>query len=390
MNYKIYPFKREGKIRFYVRFDDQHGKQRNLSTGVAIPFKHTNKQRVEAEKKAEKAAKKKVLRYLGMDQQVKTKRIDRLSDYLKDYYYPHMKANRAARTLTTYKRALNHLLDLSGDHPLPYYNRSHFHDYKIHRFNNDGVRKTTINIELRAIKAAFSWAYKNDYVDHFAFKGQEYLFETRVIKREFKDHELQRLFEATEGQMIGLAIQLAYHTGMRQGELSRAKWRMVNKKNGVVFIHLPESITKSKKPRLVPLNSKAIDILKQLKAVLSTKRENHPVWYREKPFAECYILQKDRGWGRYRARSLQDMFRKNMNQAGLPKELTFHSLRHSFATHALEQGADLYGVSKIMGHSSPQVTADFYDHTTALNYHSVVELLVGDRNEDSQFSFLDE
>lgn len=196
MEYKIYPFKREGKIRFYVRFEDQHGKQRNLSTGVAIPFKHTNKQRYEAEKQAEKAAKQKVLSHFDMNHPVRKKSIDKLTDYLENYYYPHMRANRAARTLQTYQRALNHLLELSGDHPLPFYNRSHMHDYKIHRFDNDGVRKTTINIELRAIKAAFSWAYKNDYVDHFAFKGQEYLFETRVTKREFKNHELQRLFEA--------------------------------------------------------------------------------------------------------------------------------------------------------------------------------------------------
>ena len=93
---------------------------------------------------------------------------------------------------------------------------------------------------------------------------------------------------------------------------------------------------------------------------------------------ECYLLQKDRGFGQYMSRSLQDMFRKYMNKADLPKELTFHCLRHSFATHVLERGADLYGVSKIMGHSSPAVTAAFYDHTTALNYRGVADLLCSD------------
>jgi len=62
-------------------------------------------------------------------------------------------------------------------------------------------------------------------------------------------------------------------------------------------------------------------------------------------------------------------------EAGLPKELKFHCLRHSFATHVLQKWDDIYGVSKIMGHSTPQVTSDFYDHTTALNYRSVVDLL---------------
>ena len=64
-----------------------------------------------------------------------------------------------------------------------------------------------------------------------------------------------------------------------------------------------------------------------------------------------------------------------MNKAGLPKELKFHCLRHSFATHVLEKDANIYAVSKVMGHSTPNVTAQFYDHTTALNYRSVMDFL---------------
>lgn len=69
------------------------------------------------------------------------------------------------------------------------------------------------------------------------------------------------------------------------------------------------------------------------------------------------------------------MFRKSMKEVGLPKELKFHCLRHSFTTHVLQKGADIYGVSKIMGHSTPVVTAEFYDHSTALNYRGVTDLL---------------
>lgn len=376
MNYKIYPFKREGKIRFYVRFNDQHGKQRNLSTGVAIPLNYTNKQRVEGERKAEKAAKKKVLQYFDKDHPVTKKSIDRLSDYLNEYYYPHLKTNRAPRTLQTYKRGFNYFIQICGDQPLSYYNKSHFHDYKIYRCNEDGVKKTTVNIELRAIKAGFYWAFKNDYIERFAFKGQDYLFNVSSTKREFKRHELEKLFKVTKGTMIGLAIQLAYHTGMRQGELSRATWHMVNMDEKC--IHLPASITKSNKPRKVPLNDKAFNIIRILEHVLKNKRKTHPKWYKDKPFSECYLLQKDRGFGRYRARSLQDMFRKYMNQADLPKELTFHCLRHTFATQALARGADIYGVSKIMGHSSPLVTAQFYDHTSTLKFRAVTDLLCAD------------
>jgi site-specific recombinase XerD len=103
--------------------------------------------------------------------------------------------------------------------------------------------------------------------------------------------------------------------------------------------------------------------------------QKYPNWYNERDKMDCFLLQKDRGHGQYVRRSIQDMFRKSMKEAGLPQELTFHSLRHSFATHALEKGANIYGVSKIMGHSTPMVTSQFYDSTTALNYRDITDLL---------------
>jgi integrase/recombinase XerC len=72
------------------------------------------------------------------------------------------------------------------------------------------------------------------------------------------------------------------------------------------------------------------------------------------------------------------MLRKYMNEAGFPKELTFHRLRHTFATQALAKGADIFHVSKFMGHSTPMVTAQFYDHTSTLQFRAVTDLLWND------------
>lgn len=93
------------------------------------------------------------------------------------------------------------------------------------------------------------------------------------------------------------------------------------------------------------------------------------------PGSGCFVLIKKRGIGKYEPRSIQDRFRKLMNNIDLPKKQTFHSLRHSFANHALEKGASMNGVSKIMGHSTPQVTSRFYDHTTGLQYRTVTDML---------------
>lgn len=373
MEFKVYPFKRDKKYRFYVKFTDADGYKRRLSTGVVMPLKHTNKQRKKAKKQAEEAAIQKIHNALGYGDKVRKPEILSLSKYLKEKYYPYLRTNRAPRTLETYKRSLDKFVQICGDRSLEAYKRSHIEEYKNHRFDKDGVKKTTINIELRSIKAAFNWAYKQEFILKTIFKGQRCLFNVQNKKREFKEHELRKLFKETEGTMIGLSIQLAYHTGMRQGELTHITWKMINQDEK--YIHLPSTITKANKSRQIPLSKKAFLIVKIFENELKTKRKKHPEWYKGQYFDDCYVLQKERGCGKYKPRSIQDMFRKAMNNAGLSKDLTFHCLRHSFATHALERGADMYGVSKILGHSSLQVTSDFYDHTTGLNYRSVTDLL---------------
>jgi len=373
MEFKVYPFKRNKKYRFYVKFIDADGIQRRLSTGVVLPLKHTKKQRKEAKQQAEVAAINKIKNDSGYGNTEKKPEILTLSNYLESKYYPYLRTNRAPRTLETYKRSLDTFIRICGNRPIQAYRRNHIEEYKNHRFDKDGVKKTTINLEVRSIKAAFNWAYKQEFVEKSIFRGQQCLFNVQNKKREFKEHELQCLFKETEGTMIGLVIQLAYYTGMRQGELTHLTWKMVNQNEK--YLHLPASITKASKDRQVTLNTKAFLIVKIFENVLKGKRNKHPEWYKGQKFEDCYVLQKERGFGKYQPRSIQDMFRKSMNRAGLPKELTFHCLRHTFATHTLEKGAEIYGVSKILGHSSIQVTSDFYDHTTGLNYRSVTDLL---------------
>lgn len=373
MKYDIYKFKRKTKYRFYVRFIDDHGTQRDLSTGVCLPLKHTNQQLKQAKEQARKKAKVKVLQAMGLEKPEVREQLQTLRDYLRTVYYPYLNANRAKTTLESYRNALSHFLDICGNKPMEAYNKSHLNEYKNHRYSKDGIKKTTINIELRSIKAAFNWAFKHDYMTRFSFKGQHYMFDVPSTRREFKKYELDKLFERAEGTTAGLAIKLAYYTGMRIGELTNIQWRMINMDKHT--LHLPGKITKSGKPRGIPLNRKAFEIIMTLEELLKEKRKKNPKWFKNIPFEECYLLQKQRGIGQYKKRSIQDMLRKMLNELGLPKELSFHSLRHSFATHALENGQDIYGVSKVMGHSTVQVTSDFYDHTSAVRYRSVVDSL---------------
>lgn len=375
MDYKIYPYKRYKKFRLYVEFIDSFGQEITRSTGATYPLRSKKSERIEANKQAQKRVKEIIRTHekklnQGHDP-IQTNPI--LTHFLKADYYPYLRANRREGTLVSYRNALNHFLRICSDRRLSQYKSIDIEKYKHHRLEHDGVRKVTINIEIRGIKAAFSWAYKHDILEKHPLKGQGFLFDVKAHKRAFKDYELQRLFKFTNGKMIGLVIRLAYHTGMRIGELSSVKWKLVDLKEK--FIYLPAEITKTNSSRSVPLNPEAFNIVKIFESQLRSKVLKHPTWYKDRNKMDCFLLQKERGNGKYERRSIQDMFRKAMNEAELPKELTFHSLRHSFATHTLEKGADIYGVSKLMGHSTPMVTSQFYDSTTALNYRDIADLL---------------
>lgn len=373
MDYKIYAFKRDQKYRLYIRFNDEHGQKKHLSTGVTYPLKSSKKVRDKAHKEAEKVAHDKIIEFYSGEKKAKPK-IESLRAFLSHHYYPHIRSNLADSTVVSYQNALSHFIRICGSKPISAYSRKDIQHYKITRYDAEGIQKTTTNIELRSVKAAFSWAYKNDYLEKHPFKGQDFMFEVKSNRRAFKKLELEKLFKQTEGKMIGLVVRLAYQTGMRIGELSQTKWQMINlSEKPHIFLH--STITKSKKSRMIPIGEKAFNLIKILEAQLISKRKKNPQWYMDKPLSECYLLQKKRGFGRYECRSIQDTFRKQMNEAGLPKELKFHCLRHSFATHVLEEDANIYAVSKVMGHSTPNVTAQFYDHTTALNYRSVMDLL---------------
>lgn len=225
-----------------------------------------------------------------------------------------------------------------------------------------------------AIKAAFSWAYRYDLTDNHPFKGRGLLFETKPNRRAFTKDEINTLLEQTKGTNIGLVIRLTYYTGMRLREVVTLTWDKIHLGN-VPYIRITADNTKSKSGRNIPLGKKALGAIEGLQEVLNKKKQRYPKPYENRSPAETYVIQKQRGWGQYQIRSVQDKFRKAMNQAGLPKELKFHCLRHAFATHILSKGGNLHGVSKIMGHSSPQVTSRFYDHTTALNFRETADLI---------------
>lgn len=374
MDFSLYPFKRYGKIRLYVRFEDRYDNEITRSTGISYLPDASAKERKKAKQEGTKKAKQIIRAYFEEHQEIyrEPTKNPRLSNYLAQDYWPYVEANCAEGTFERYQTNLGHFVRICKDRPMDAYRRIDMERFKQVRLRDVG--KVTINVDIRAIKTAFSWAYKYDLIDRHPFKGQDFLFDTESRKRSFTHKEISRLLQATQDRNIGLVIRLTYYTGMRLGEVSGLTWNYVHLGDNP-FLHIPVKLSKSGKPRDIPLATKALKVVHALKRTLEQKKQHNPVVYENRPPEETYLIQKKKGWGKYCDRSIQCMFRKVMNEAGLPKELTFHCLRHSFATHILAKNANLFGVSKLLGHSDTKITQDFYDHTSGLNFREIADMI---------------
>lgn len=151
--------------------------------------------------------------------------------------------------------------------------------------------------------------------------------------------EVNSLFDVTYNIKHRLALMLLYYSGMRLHELINIKWEDFDFQRNL--IHL--KVTKGEKERVVFLH----DNLKKFIQDFHLQTEG-------------LVFHSNLG-KKYNQRSVQAVVRLAARKAGLKKKVTPHTLRHSFATHLLEGGADIRSIQAMLGHKNLQTT-QIYTH----------------------------
>lgn len=206
------------------------------------------------------------------------------------------------------------------------------------------------------IKNGYSQSYQNQFVNAIKLLFKVTIqndVQTPTIHRPRPEHrlphvlskaEVKKILEALHNIKHKCMLSLIYACGLRSGELLRIQISDID--SGRSTIHIQQS--KGKKDRIVPLSPKILQML----------REYYKVYQ-----PQNYLFEGQTKGSMYDARSLQTVLKNAISKAQIKKPVTLHWLRHSYATHLLENGTDLRYIQELLGHTSSKTT-EIYTHVS--------------------------
>ena len=202
----------------------------------------------------------------------------------------------------------------------------------------------------------FSFSYQNQVINAIKLYFREIRksnIEVDSLKRPRREYRLPNVLSKDEVKAILGAslnikhramLSLIYACGLRRSELLNLKVTDVDSKRHMLIIRN----AKGYKDRHVPISDKTIKMLREYYAL-----------YRPK----TWLFGGDKENEPYSPTSLQNVLRNALRKAGIKKKATLHWLRHSYATHLLENGTDLRYIQVLLGHKSSRTT-EIYTHVS--------------------------
>jgi len=229
--------------------------------------------------------------------------------------------------------------------------------YFVHKSINEITNEDLINFNNRYILANhFSSSYQNQIINavKLFFKSiEDKKLQPELIHRPKREkllpnvlskEEIKQILNAPSNIKHKAMLSLIYSCGLRRSELLNLKLTDIDSKRGLIVIRQG----KGKKDRIVPLSQKILEMLR-----------NYYTAYKPKE----WLFEGGDKKSRYNERSLQQVLKQSLEKTGINKPATLHWLRHSYATHLLENGTDLRYIQEILGHSR-STTTEIYTHVS--------------------------
>jgi len=286
-----------------------------------------------------------------------------ITDFLE---YLEVERNVSQKTIENYDHYLKRFLDFAGDITPSKIDQNLIKKYRLflnryHDKYEHELSKLTQSYHIIALRAFLKYLAKNDIKTVPAEKIELPKTEGRTVTF-LEEDEVERLLETagTKDNLVDLRnraiLETLYSTGLRVSELVSLDRDQVNLKRGEFSVK-----GKGGKTRLVFLSKEAIDWINKY---MAKRGDPDPALFIRADRRSKKDIEKTKEHSlRLTPRSVQRIIDGSARKAGITKTVTPHTLRHSFATELLMNGADIRSVQEMLGHSSI-TTTQIYTHIT--------------------------
>lgn len=284
------------------------------------------------------------------------------SDYLADFLdYMEVEKGRSLKTIENYSLYLNRFYEFAGDIKVGKIDLDMVSKWRkwLNRYKGeDGreVSKTTQNYHLIALRSFLKYLARRD-VKALAPEKIELATAKRPQVSFLDADEVMALFDSCDtSNIIGLRdraiLELLFSTGLRVSELVKLNIDSINLDKGEFSIR-----GKGQKDRPVYVSDSAKEAIHNY---LKQRKDNYEALFVQ---ASKRKNEEDVTISRLTPRTIQRIVERYRAKAGITKHVTPHTLRHSFATDLLGNGADLRSVQSLLGHANI-ATTQIYTHVT--------------------------
>jgi len=234
-----------------------------------------------------------------------------------------------------------------------------------------GTGKRTLGRRLSGLRSFYKFLMKRKIIVESPLDGIHNPKTPKSLPKCLSEDDVRKLVETVKG--IGwmdvrdrALLELLYGAGVRVSELVGANLEDFDRDRGLLKVR-----GKGRKERMLPVGACATDSIKMWLVRRPEAAHGNTALpaANNLPTAPMFV---NRFGTRLDVRSVRRILAKRLHQAGLPPGATPHTLRHSYATHLLERGADLRSVQELLGHSSLSTT-QIYTHLTPSRLKDVYE-----------------
>lgn len=301
-----------------------------------------------------------------------------LSHWLEYWMDSIVRPNRAETTVYAYQKIIdNHIDPALGTVPLKRLTPKMVQEYYTETQRANGLSSNTMRRHHDLLSSALRSAVRQDVIPASPMERVE---PPRVRTTEsyfYNNQELKLLYQKIEGNILELAVKLAGSLGMRREEICGLKWENVDLQRHLVLIReartaygatIVQKETKNRSSvRTLYLPDEVYLLLEQEQARQQQERCLQSPTYNPTD----HVILDAKGVP-YSLNALSLAFTRFVKKNDLPR-LTFHGLRHTFATIASCQGASLFDIGKALGHSTPATTGRIYTHLVDRTHEELVQ-----------------